>query len=122
MMTGLPWGFWEWERIVLQIVVGIFACGTLILAWKIWRQGEATREAREMAIKKLDEKADALAARAMELQHIVSDHDASLFDCEKCEIRKEWIALQSDRAAATLTDARIRQLAVAKKRRHTDPV
>jgi len=112
MMTGQPWGFWEYERIVLQVFVlalltyAIRACRCLI------QQGKDDRAARELAIKELKHTADALAARTAELARLATqrDRDTSArldgrFDSIDKELgRNTQLTVRAADASATAAD------------------
>ncbi len=110
MMSGTPWGFWEWERIVLQgVVLSAVTYGVWLLR-QIWSQGKDAIAARIEALRLT---ADALAARTDDL----GARDAALVDCEECPIRVSWVRLQSDPVLARAAADAIARLAVERKRR-----
>ncbi|MES2360025.1 MAG: hypothetical protein V4529_16920 [Gemmatimonadota bacterium] len=100
------WDFWDWERLVFQIVFF-----TLLVL--VWRRAKA----RDHAIQDVRDMAASLEKKATDLGKIVEDYNANLFDCETCPIRHEVLSLHSDPTAVAVFNEKIMHLAMLRKKR-----
>ena len=76
MMTGQPWGFWEWERVAMQAVFLVLFVHIARTLKKLIRQGIDDRHARMLAIEALKETADTLSKKTAAIAAAVLDREA----------------------------------------------